>query len=57
MVGSFFIELRSIVVFAEGGWEVLVYAPIYGGSKAVDNSRVTYGERTPFVYFPLKLYK
>ena len=57
MVGSFFIELRSIVVFAEGGWEVLVYAPIYGGSKAVDNSRVTYWERTPFVYFPLKLYK
>ena len=57
MVRSFFIELRSILVLAEGSWEVLVYAPVYGSSKAVDNSRATYGERTPFVYFPLKLYK
>ena len=57
MVRSFIIELRLILVLAEGSWEVLVYAPVYGSSKAVDNSRATYGERTPFVYFPLKLYK
>ena len=43
MVRSFFIELWSVLMLAEEGWQVSVYGSVYGVSKEVGTPELPTG--------------